>query len=126
MTPPAPSAQAAPAKPTDSSATQPAYRGRVGTIVDNIMRGWHAMPALDQPVSLDILVDKVRVGSTISDRLRPDLLLAGIQKGRHCFQFDLTAINPSPQSVISVHTADTQWVLPDGGKTVAALRAPRA
>lgn len=57
-----------------------------------LVYGWAWNPqAPDQPVSVDIQLDGVSIGSCVANIFRPDLRDAGIGDGRHAFQFRLPA-----------------------------------
>lgn len=99
------------------------YTGHVDRIVDGKLRGWAMV--IDSPAvkaKVHLRVDGKVVKSGVANKLRKDLVAAGIGDGQHGFEIGLDAAI-KPGSLIEVTAGNAQFVLPNSGKTLSSYGA---
>jgi glycosyltransferase involved in cell wall biosynthesis len=80
-----------------------ALRGNIDSVSHELLRGW----AYDDddaaaPVTLLITANDVLLARVLADRLRDDLIRAGIGNGRHSFEVKVTGLSPLSRQVIAI------------------------
>jgi hypothetical protein len=96
------------------------YTGHVDRIVEGKLRGWAMV--IDQPkvkAKVHVLVDGKVIKSGIANKLRKDLVAAGLGDGHHGFEIGLDA-EIDPDSTVEVTAGNADFMLPNSGKKAAA------
>jgi hypothetical protein len=80
-----------------------AFRGNIDSASHELLRGWaYEDEDAATPVTLLITANDVLLARVLADRLRDDLMQAGIGNGRHSFEVKLTGLSPLHRQVIAV------------------------
>jgi hypothetical protein len=96
------------------------YTGHVDRIVQGKLRGWAMV--VDQPkvkANVHLRVNGKIVKNGVANRLRPDLVKAGIGDGHHGFEIDIGSAVTS-DALIEVTAGNADFVLPNSGKKAVA------
>ena len=96
------------------------YTGHVDRIIDGKLRGWAMV--LDQPkvkAKVQLRVDGKARASAVANRMREDLLAAGIGDGQHGFEISLNG-PVSKDSSLEVVAGNAESPLPNSGKPASA------
>jgi hypothetical protein len=90
-----------------------ALRGSIDGLVGNQVEGWAHDAGSTSPVEVEVLIDGDVVGRTLANRMRADLLAAGIGNGRCAFtlQIDLADWSDGLPHEVSARAADTDLML---------------
>jgi hypothetical protein len=92
----------------------------VDRIVQGKLRGWAMV--VDQPkvkANVHLRVNGKIVKNGVANRLRPDLVKAGIGDGHHGFEIDIGSAVTS-DALIEVTAGNADFVLPNSGKKAVA------
>ena len=96
------------------------YTGHVDRIVDGKLRGWAMV--VDQPkvkAKVHLRVDGKVLASATANKMRKDLVAAGIGDGQHGFELAIHR-SISKDSNIEVVAGNADFLLPNSGKKAAA------
>ena len=120
------------ARKADSEATEtaagPRFAGHLDQIEGGFVRGWACDEAAPGTrVVVDVFLADRLLGSATADRLREDLVTAGVGDGRHAFVFTLPpAARTVPPRAIGVffHGTRQPLVRTEGGAPAVPVAAP--
>lgn len=98
------------------------YDGLIEGIADGCLYGWCRLTGIDDPVTLDLLVDDERRLTFTADGFRQDLLDAGLGAGKHGFVIDLARLDAGADQVIRVKVAVHGIELGNGGRCLGTYR----
>ena len=96
------------------------YTGHVDRIIDRTLRGWAMV--IDQPrvkAKVHLKIDGKLVSTLVANKLRKDLVAAGIGDGYHGFEIPISG-DIRPASMVEVVAGNADFELPNSGKTAAA------
>ncbi len=98
------------------------HRGHFNGVQANHAIGWCASNASDDPVTVELLVDRVAVAKVKADMFRQDLKNAGIGSGKHSFKIDLSAMKLNDDSVLRVQVVGDGFLLDGSDQPLKKLR----
>ena len=85
----------------------PGIVGFIECTAEGVVKGWAFNPALDDPITLCMVVDEWEVATTICDAPRPDVAQAGFVREHVGFHFHLPALyfDDAPH-VVQIRSSD--------------------
>lgn len=95
------------------------YSGHVDRIVQGKLRGWAMV--IGQPktkAKVHLVADGRIIASSVANKLRKDLVDAGVGDGNHGFEFEIDGAL-APESKLEVKAGNAEFMLPNSGKTAA-------